>query len=81
MRPALLDKPWFPVGQPWGDGTWINAGSQEPHSGEFVLDCVSPINDGERARDVAAEIAAHLCKLHNTELARRLVERRMGVLG
>ena len=24
---------WYQVGPPWSDGTWVNAGSEDPHSG------------------------------------------------
>lgn len=31
-------EPWFVVSAPWGNGTWINAGSADPHGGQFVAD-------------------------------------------
>jgi hypothetical protein len=34
--------PWFAVGEPWGDGCWINAGSEDPHHGRPVCDFVYP---------------------------------------
>lgn len=79
MKPKVIDQPWFPVGAPWGDGTWINAGCEDPHGGEFVVDLRSPLSDNDRDKESAAEIAAHICKVHNTDLARRVVERKLGV--
>ena len=34
-----LDSRWYVVGQPWGDGTYIVAGSDDPHLALFVADC------------------------------------------
>lgn len=68
MKTPVIDQPWFTVGPPWGDGTWINAGSEDPHGGTPVCDCEDD-----------ADIAAHIVKVHNTDLARRVVERQMGV--
>ena len=58
---------WFVVGQPWGDGTWINAGSEDPHGGQFVVDC-RPLHDEGPSEDEAAEIAAHIVMLHSAYL-------------
>ncbi len=78
MSTTLIDQPWFVVGPPWGDGTWVNAGSADPHGGSFVLDCESLTNLHVN-KEAAAEIAEHIVKVHNTDLARRVVERNMGV--
>lgn len=78
----VIDQPWFPVGAPWGDATWINAGSEDPHGGTPVCDCtmmVGEFRDRDRSQQEAAELAAHIAKVHNTDLARRVVERKMGV--
>ena len=32
-------EPWYVVDQPWGNGTWINSGSPDPHHEGFVADC------------------------------------------
>jgi hypothetical protein len=78
VRPApVIDQPWFAVGAPWGDGTWINAGTEDPHGGTFVCDCETMARDV--SQEQAAELAAHIVKVHNTDLARRVVERQMGV--
>lgn len=74
----VVDQPWFVVGAPWGDGTWINAGCEDPHGGTFVCDCEDATwTAGDKEQ--AAQIAAHIVKVHNTDLARRVVERQMGV--
>lgn len=44
-------EPWYVVDAPWGDGTWINAGSPDPHHEGFVADC-EDIN-GDVDRDTA----------------------------
>lgn len=79
MTNPVIDQPWFPVGAPWGDGTWVNAGSEDPHGGTPVCDCMAPHDVTPASREAAAEIAAHIAKVHNTDLARRVVERQMGV--
>jgi hypothetical protein len=42
---ALADEatpgPWYTVDSPWGDSTWVNALSEDPHGGVFVCDCKS----------------------------------------
>lgn len=53
---------WYTVDTPWGDGTWIVAGSPDPHRATMVCDC-QDVNesrqDGEPdAADDAAFIAA-----------------------
>lgn len=53
-------EPWFVVDQPWGDGTWVNAGSPDPHHEGFVTDC-EDINgdvDKDTARINARRIVA-----------------------
>jgi hypothetical protein len=64
---SLLDDQWFVVGPPWGDGTWINAGSEDPHGGQFVVDCEAMLDAGPRG-EVAAELAAHSVRLHGAYL-------------
>ena len=32
-------EPWYVVDAPWGDGTWINSGSPDPHHEGFIADC------------------------------------------
>ena len=34
-----LDSKWYVVGPPWGDGTHVIAGHNDPHIGIFVADC------------------------------------------
>lgn len=42
---ALLERlptrRWYAVGTPWGDGTHIVEGSEDPHGAPFVADCES----------------------------------------
>ena len=63
----LLDLPWYPVGPPWGRGTFIRAG-QEDCGGEFVVDCESMLADGGIAGEDAADLADYIAKLHNARL-------------
>lgn len=77
---SVVDQPWFVVDAPHGDGTWVIAGNADPSIGTFVCACL----DDERADRQAAlqagrAAAAHIVKTHNTDLARRVVERKMGV--
>lgn len=37
--------PWYVVDAPWGDGTWVIAGDQDPHAGVFVADCADVEDD------------------------------------
>lgn len=64
---SLIDEDWYVVGPPWGNGTWINAGSPDPHAGTFVLDCET-ITESPRTLDEAAALADHIVKLHQTYL-------------
>lgn len=64
---SLLDVPWYVVGPPWGDGTWINAGSEDPHGGRFVIDC-RPLDDVKMTAEESAEVAAHIVMLHGAYL-------------
>lgn len=63
----LINERWYVVGQPWGDGTWINAGSEDPHGGQFVVDC-NPLHDEGPSPEEAADIAAHIVMLHDAYL-------------
>lgn len=67
----VVDQPWFVV-----DGL-IVAGIADPDRGTPVCDCYA-LFDG-RKREESAAIAQHIAKVHNTDLARRVVERKMGV--
>lgn len=66
---GLLDLPWYPVGPPWGNGTFIRAG-QEDCGGLFVVDCESMLEpaDGGIAGVDAADLASYIAKLHNDRL-------------
>ena len=39
MTTKHTPEPWYVVDQPWGNGTWINSGSPDPHHEGFVADC------------------------------------------
>lgn len=57
---------WFVVGAPWGNATWINGGSEDPHGGRFVCDCLDADGmDNERAQEVAERIVAMERLVHN----------------
>lgn len=66
---SVLQRPWFIVDHPWGDGSYIVAGHPDPHRGTFVTDCedCADIRDTD---DDARAIAEHICKCHNEALAR-----------
>lgn len=34
---AATPGPWYVVGPPWGDGSYIVAGCEDPHGGRYVL--------------------------------------------
>lgn len=38
-KKSHLNSKWYVVGPPWGDGTYIIAGHNDPHLGIFVADC------------------------------------------
>jgi hypothetical protein len=46
-------EPWYVVGAPWGDGTWINAGTPDPHHEGFVADCEDINGDIENDQSAA----------------------------
>ena len=39
--------PWFSVGAPWGNGTLVNAGTEDPHGGHAVCDTELMIDRSE----------------------------------
>lgn len=47
--------PWFTVGPPWGDGTLIYAGDEDPHAGRFVADVAHPFEEQDEGRAVLAD--------------------------
>lgn len=56
-------EPVFVVGKPWGNGTWIVFGCEDPHAGKFFADCETPDGDDfqaaqERARRIVACVNA-----------------------
>lgn len=53
--------PWSRVDPPWGDSDWVCSGSGDPHSGVFIADCESDIDDdGIEGLPDAADDAAHI---------------------
>lgn len=61
-----MNERWFVVDAPWGNATWINSGSEDPHGGRFVCDCLDAESmDNERAQDTAAKIVAMERLVHN----------------
>jgi len=73
----IIDQPWYTVGEPWSEpdqaGTYIIAGTNDPHAGSFVCDCENMVDDdcfeSERhALDHARMIAEHIVKIHNNSL-------------
>ena len=53
-------EPWYVVDKPWGNGTWINSGSPDPHHEGFVADCEDMNGDVDKdtARINARRITA-----------------------
>lgn len=68
----LRDLAWFAVGPPWGGGTWINAGCEDPHGGSFVVDCEAFFTGGDRSQGEARLLAQHICRVHNEDLQARV---------
>jgi hypothetical protein len=68
---SLINTDWYVVGPPWGDGTWINAGSADPHGGTFVMDCHETFTGAPRTKAEAAELADHIVKLHQIYIEAR----------
>lgn len=68
----LTDRVWFVVGPPWGDGTWINAGCEDPHGGAFVVDCEELPCTQARSNGDARLLAQHICRVHNEDLRARV---------
>ena len=64
-------EPWYVVDKPWGDGTWINSGSPDPHHEGFVADCEDMNGDVDKdtARINARRIVAcvNACAGSSTE--------------
>ncbi|MGU3417700.1 hypothetical protein [Methylobacterium sp. D54C] len=73
LSEAATPGAWYTVDTPWGDGTWLVAGSPDPHAGTMVCDCQdvneSRPEDGPDAADDAALIAA------SVNFVRRLLAR------
>src|SRR3989304_5349122 len=69
-------EPWFVVAAPWGNGAWINAGTDDPHGGQFVADCLDAEQDGdEQAQHNARRVVAcvNACAGFETELLEKVV--------
>lgn len=67
-RKKILELKWYVVCQPWGDSSWIRAGSPDA-SGEFVCDCEGLIDECDWEREESAvEIAEYIVKLHNASI-------------
>ena len=69
-KKSHLDSNWYVVGPPWGDGTYIVAGSEDPHLGIFVADCefadeIPEAYEGEWDIATPQELAARITKDHN----------------
>ena len=72
MKLPLIDQAWHAV------GTCVYAGAADPASAAMV--CACELGNGVRlSPEEAAALAGHIAKVHNTDLARRVVERQMGV--
>lgn len=57
--------PYYVVGPPWGDGTYIVAGNPDPHAGRFVADFAPDLEEWEEdERDVLAD-AEFVCRAAN----------------
>lgn len=79
----LLSSSWWPVNEPWGDGTVIKA-RQEDEGGFFVLDCETHYfdeEDGGITGDNARRLADHIATLHNRWLMDREAEARLAKEG
>src|SRR3972149_3634118 len=76
MKVEHTAEPWFVVAAPWGNGTWINAGTDDPHGGQFVADCLDAEQDGdEQAQHNARRAVACVngCAGFETELLEKVV--------
>ena len=76
MKVEHTAEPWFVVSAPWGNGTWINAGTDDPHGGQFVADCLDAEQDGdEQAQHNARRAVAcvNVCAGLDTALLEKIV--------
>lgn len=64
----MMPERWYVVDHPWGDGSWVNADSPDPHHAAFVCDCAPPV-EIEEAQGTPQERAAHIAALHNERSA------------
>jgi hypothetical protein len=62
----ILKKKWYPVGQPWSDGSWAIAGHEDPHVGVFAFDCQCV--GGFDQTEEPAKIVQYICELHNQSI-------------
>lgn len=59
LAEAATPGPWFVVGPPWNQNAdFIVAGSNDPHTGQYVADTENFDGDGENVQENAAYIAA-----------------------
>lgn len=76
----IIDQPWFIPGD---TSASIFAGSADPNVGALICMCtvgaVPGVTSLEQAQALEHRLAQHIVKVHNTDLARRVVEREMGV--
>jgi hypothetical protein len=77
---SVMDQPWFVPGD---RSACIFAGSDDPNVGAVICMCsagaVPGVTSLEQANQLEHQLAQHIAKVHNTDLARRVVERKMGV--
>jgi hypothetical protein len=77
---SVIDQPWFVPGD---TSASVFAGSADPNVGALVCMCsagaVPGVTSLEQANELEHQLAQHIVKVHNTDLARRVVERQMGV--
>lgn len=76
----VIDQPWFVPGE---TSACIFAGSGDPNVGALVCMCsagaVPGVTNAAQVSELEHQLAMHIAKVHNTDLARRVVERQMGV--
>lgn len=72
-------EPWYVVGAPWGDGTWINAGTPDPHHEGFVADCEDINGDIENDQSAANARRIVACVNACAGITTELLEQGLGL--